>query len=288
MRPFLNTERAIGGLEVLELKMRVIAAVILIPALLAILFAAPKIMTALLFSVICCIAAYELLHNTDLVRHPRLLAYSMLFALVLPIWSFYGMEPVWGKLGLLVFFALLFMEMMLSHVKLRFEKVAICVFAGLLLPFFLSAFVRIIAEENGRYFILIPFVIGFLSDTGAYFIGCKYGKRKLAPVISPNKSVEGVFGGVAFAMVGMLVYGLVMQFVFHFRVNYAAVLLYGFFGTCCGVFGDLCFSVVKRQTGIKDYGNLIPGHGGILDRFDSLMVVGPAVELMLDLVPIVM
>ena len=270
------------------MKQRVIAAVVLIPVLLAVLFVAPKFMTALLFGVLCCLAAYELLYNTELVRHVRLLAYSMLFAFLIPIWSFYGMDPVLGKLGVLIFFALLFMEMMLSHVKLRFEKAAVCVVAGLLLPYLLSAFVRIIAAENGRYFVFVPFVIGFLSDTGAYFIGYKFGKHKLAPVISPKKSVEGVFGGVALAMIGMLVYGLVMQFIFHFRVNYGAVLLYGFIGTFCGVFGDLCFSVIKRQTGMKDYGNLIPGHGGILDRFDSLVIVGPAVELMMELVPMVM
>ena len=122
----------------------------------------------------------------------------------------------------------------------------------------------------------------------AYFVGCRYGKHKLAPVISPNKSVEGVFGGILFAVVGMLLYSLIMQLGFHFRVNYAYVILYGVVGSICGVFGDLCFSVIKRQTGLKDYGNLIPGHGGVLDRFDSMIVVGPAIELMLELLPMVM
>ena len=186
-----------------------------------------------------------------------------------------------------MFFVLMFMEMMLSHIKLRFEKIAVCVFAGLIFPVLLSSVVRILAATNGRYFVLVPFVVGFLSDTGAYFIGCRFGKRKLAPVISPNKSVEGVLGGVAFAVAGMLIYGLIMHFGFHFRVNFVCTLLYGVVGTACGVFGDLCFSVIKRQTGLKDYGNLIPGHGGVLDRFDSMMVVAPAVELMLELLPMV-
>lgn len=270
------------------MKLRIIASAFLVPALLAILFAAPKILTALLFSVLCAFAAYELLRNTELVRHVRLTAYSMIFAFVIPLWSFYGMRPVWGKLGVLLFFVLMFVEMMLSHIKLRFEKIAVCVFAGLVLPCLLSSVVRIHAAVNGRYFVLVPFVVGFLSDTGAYFIGCRFGKRKLAPVISPNKSVEGVIGGVAFAVVGMVIYGLIMQFGFHFHVNFLYTVVYGVLGTACGVFGDLCFSVIKRQTGLKDYGNLIPGHGGVLDRFDSMMVVGPAVELMLELLPMVM
>jgi len=270
------------------MKLRVITAVMLVPILLAILFVAPKFMTALLFAAICAVAAYELLHNTQLVRHVRLVAYTVISAFLVPLWSFWGVDPIWGKIGAFVFFGLMFMEIMLSHMKLRFEKVAMCAFAGLLIPFLLSSFARIIALENGRYLVIVPFIVGFMSDTGAYFIGCKFGKHKLAPVISPKKSIEGVAGGIGFAIVGMLIYGLIMQFGFRFTVNFGAVVLYGLVGALGGVFGDLCFSVIKRQTGIKDYGNLFPGHGGVLDRFDSLVIVGAAMELLLQLVPVVM
>ena len=141
--------------------------------------------------------------------------------------------------------------------------------------------------DNGRYVILLPFLIAFLSDTGAYFVGCRYGKRKLAPVISPNKSMEGVVGGLVFAVFGMLLYTFIMQIAFKMQVNYMLAIFYGIIGAAADVFGDLCFSVVKRQTGIKDYGNLIPGHGGILDRFDSMLVVAPLVELLLIILPVV-
>ena len=79
--------------------------------------------------------------------------------------------------------------------------------------------VRILAPDGGRYVILIPFVIAFLSDSGAYFIGCRFGRHKLAPTISPNKSVEGVFGGIATGIAGMLFYTAVMQFVFGCQVH---------------------------------------------------------------------
>ena len=89
-------------------------------------------------------------------------------------------------------------------------------------------------------------------------------------------------------MVGMLVYALVIDLAApQFTVNYGLALLYGLAGSLVGIFGDLCFSVIKRQTGIKDYGNLIPGHGGILDRFDSLMTVAPLMEAFLLLIPMV-
>ena len=129
-------------------------------------------------------------------------------------------------------------------------------------------------------------MLAFLSDTGAYFAGLKFGKHKLAPVISPKKTVEGVIGGILGAVLGMVIYCAVLQLGFGFRVNYLLALLYGVAGSAAGVFGDLCFSVIKRQTGIKDYGNLIPGHGGILDRFDSMIVVGTLAEVLLLILPV--
>ena len=266
---------------------RILSAAILVPLLLVILFAVPKLVTAILFSVICALAAYELLYNTGSVRHPRLLLYSMIAAFMVPLWSFFGKDQAWSLAGILLFVALLFMEIMLSDLKLRFEKVSICFVAGVLIPFMLSSIVRIIARDDGRYLILIPFVVAFLSDTGAYFIGCRFGKHKLAPTISPKKSIEGVFGGVATAMLGMVLYCLVMQLGFQCSVNYLYALIYGILGSFMGVFGDLCFSVIKRQTGIKDFGNLIPGHGGVLDRFDSMLLVGPLCELLIAILPAV-
>jgi len=129
-------------------------------------------------------------------------------------------------------------------------------------------------------------VLAFLSDTGAYFTGLKFGKHKLAPVISPKKTIEGVVGGVLGAILGMIIYCLVLRMAFGFQVNYLYAVLYGIVGSAAGVFGDLCFSVIKRQTQIKDYGNLFPGHGGILDRFDSMMVVAPLVEILMMLLPV--
>ena len=126
-----------------------------------------------------------------------------------------------------------------------------------------------------------------MSDTGAYFTGYFLGKHKLAPVISPKKTVEGLIGGVFGAIVGVVAYALAMKFYLGFAVNYYYIPVYGILGSFGAVLGDLCFSVIKRQTGIKDYGNLIPGHGGILDRFDSMVVVAPLVEVLMLYIPMV-
>ena len=268
------------------MKTRVIAAVALLPLLLLVVLAAPKFLTAILFGAMAAIGAYELLNGTGLVKNLRLSIYSMVMAFWSVLWCGLGIGYVWLLLGVLVFWIVLFAEMMASDMKLAFDKVALCLVAGIVVPLLLGSLVQIHAAEKGRFFILIPFAMAFLSDTGAYFTGITFGKHKLAPLISPKKSIEGVVGGVLCAILGMLLYCFVLQVGFKMQVNYLAAILYGLLGSGAGVFGDLCFSVIKRQTGIKDYGNLIPGHGGILDRFDSMMVVGPLAEILLILVPL--
>lgn len=268
------------------MKTRIVAAVALLPLLLLVVLFAPKIFTAILFGVMAAIAAYELLSGTGLVKHLRLNIYSMVFSFWVVLWCGLGIGYVWLLVSILAFWVLMFAEVMFSQMKLTFDKVAICFAGGLVIPVLLGSIVRIHSGENGRFFILIPFAMAFLSDTGAYFAGLSFGKHKLAPTISPKKTIEGVVGGVACAILGMVIYCFVLQVGFQMRVNYLAAVLYGALGAGAGVFGDLCFSVVKRQVGIKDYGNLIPGHGGILDRFDSMMVVGPLAEILLLLIPL--
>lgn len=264
---------------------RIVVALILVPVLLGVVLFAPKIVAALFVAVFSAIAAYELLFGTGLVREPRLLAYTMIMASLTAIWSYFGCSNIVAVLGVLVFYILLFSELMLSRLKVPFSKVGMCMVAGIVVPYLFSALIRILCLENGRYFIMVPFVAAFMSDTGAYFVGVTMGKHKLCPTISPKKTVEGLVGGFIAAALSMVIYGLILQFAFDLTVNYLIVIVYGLVGSLCAVFGDLSFSVVKRQTGIKDYGDLFPGHGGILDRFDSVIVVAPLIEVLLRLIP---
>jgi phosphatidate cytidylyltransferase len=269
------------------MKKRIIAAAVLIPLLLVVLYPAPKIVMSIALSLLCAISTFELLYTTGLVRHVRLNLYSAIVAAAIPIWCHFGSERIWAEVTVFTFFVILFIEMMQSNPKVKFEQVCMCIAAGLVIPYLFSGLVRIMTSANGRYVILIPFIVSFLSDTGAYFVGCRFGKHKLAPVISPKKSVEGLIGGILTAIIGMLAYCLIMEKAFFCQVNYIYAVIYGLIGSLAGAFGDLCFSVVKRQTGIKDYGDLIPGHGGILDRFDSMLVVGPLMEMLLVVIPVV-
>ena len=283
-----NTVGVTADLEAYkEMKTRILTAAIAIPVLLLVLLAAPKELVAVLWGVMMAIAAYELLFCTGLIRENRLVCYACAMAFAVTIWSCYNAIHAYAVLGVMIFMGLMFAELMISHVKVTFDKVCMVLAGGMLVPYLLSSMVRILVMSIGRYVILIPFIIAFASDSGAYFAGMFFGKHKLAPVISQHKTVEGAIGGVIAAMVGMLIYAVIMQIFFDFKVYYLYALIYGFLGSLVGIFGDLCFSVVKRQTGIKDYGSLIPGHGGILDRFDSMMMVAPLTEVLLLLIPIV-
>ncbi len=269
------------------MKTRILAGVILLPLLLLVVLILPKFCTAILFGVMAAVGARELLCGTGLVTQNRLVTYAMVMAFFVVLWS--SMWTVYSLLllGVFAFACMLLGEYLICHTTLSFEKIAVIFVAGWLIPFLLGAVVRIYNQLFGRVFILLPFVIAFSSDTFAYFVGCAIGKHKLAPVISPKKTVEGLFGGLLGAVLGVAAYCFVMDRVLHLQVNYIYVPVYGVLGSLGAVFGDLSFSAIKRQTGIKDYGNLIPGHGGILDRFDSMVVVAPLVELLMLYIPMV-
>ena len=272
------------------MKTRIITAAVAIPLLLLLLLVAEKWIAALVWGLLLAVGVYELLYGTGLVREPRLVIYSCVMAFLVTMWSYSGAIHAFGVLLTMVFLAVLFGEMMHAHVKITFDKICMCIVAGLLVPFLLSSLIRILTMKIGRYVILIPFIVAFGSDAGAYFAGFFFGKHKMAPVLSQHKTVEGAVGGVISAVILMIVYGLIMALpvkALSFRVNYLYAAIYGFAGSLAGIFGDLCFSVIKRQTGIKDYGKLLPGHGGVLDRFDSMMMVGPLMEVLLLLIPVI-
>lgn len=129
--------------------------------------------------------------------------------------------------------------------------------------------------ENGTKYMWLVFVIALLSDIMAYFTGSFFGKHKLAPTLSPKKTIEGSIGAIIFSSLGCFIFGII------FNLNTFFMILIGLIGSVVSQVGDLLASLIKRYVGIKDYGNLIPGHGGILDRFDSIILVAQFIYLVL-------
>ena len=267
------------------MKMRILAALVLVPVLVLVLLVAPSFVATAVVGLLCGIASYELLYCTGLVKHWRLNVYSAVMAFGVSVWSYFGSPYEWAVLAVLVYMLILFGELMAGKLQLKMETVALCLLSGLIMPFFFTALIRILIQPSGKYLLFIPFLMAFLSDTGAYFVGISIGKHKMAPIVSPKKSWEGFFGGLLTAVAGMLLFAWLMERFGMFRVNYLLAVAYGLLGSLCAVMGDLSMSVIKRQVGIKDYGNLIPGHGGILDRFDSVMITAPLTEALLLVIP---
>lgn len=163
--------------------------------------------------------------------------------------------------------------------KYQLKKSGIIFVISLVFPILYSSMAYVRAQENGLLYLILIVISCFVTDTGAYFVGRACGKHKLAPVISPKKTVEGFVGGIAINVVVYLIVGLILQFGLQTPVSLPMLAI---LAVVCGVldqFGDLSMSAIKRNFEVKDFGNLMPGHGGVLDRFDSLLYVGAFVYI---------
>ena len=264
---------------------RILVALVGVPLLIVVLLFCPFVCLPVAFGALSAVGAYELLRATDVATHPRMICYSVLLAVCVPFWYYFNCRMLWAVGGLFVFLLLLFGEAIASQQKVKAEDMALCVLSGMLIPMMLSVFVLMSDTELPRLYLLLPFVSAFTSDAFALFVGMSLGRHKLAPVLSPKKTVEGSVGGFAGAVICCLVYGLVVQMNLPVHVNFPALALYGLLASLVSQMGDLSFSYIKREFGIKDYGTLFREHGGVLDRFDSVIFCAPLTYLLMSVVP---
>lgn len=131
--------------------------------------------------------------------------------------------------------------------------------------------------DAGVYLYGLIFIGAWMTDTGAYFVGVLFGKHKLIPKVSPKKTIEGAFGGILGCIVGFVLYGFIIQSICDVKVNYVAMIVLATVIAVVSQFGDLVASYIKREREIKDFGFIFPGHGGVLDRFDSIIAVAPTI-----------
>ncbi len=185
------------------------------------------------------------------------------------------------KIGVPTLIIALFTYMILTNLKRSIIDVAITVFSLLYIPFMFSFIKLILSMENGRILIWYVFLGAFMSDTFAYLIGSKFGKTKLCPDISPKKTVEGAMGGILGVVIAYCILNFISSKFFSLHISYVTIVIAGIIAGISGQFGDLSASAIKRYCKIKDFGNLIPGHGGILDRFDSVLFVAPIIYIFL-------
>ena len=267
---------------------RILSAVVLAPLFFVVLFFLPPVFLAVLLACITARASFELLRATKVAHHNGMYVYTAAAAGLIPLTFWLG----WGNWSLAALSLLLMAALCLGAIRrfdsgsaISLEDLLVCMFGGIVIPAFLSTLVLLKGMESGRYLVLLPVISAFLTDAGAYFVGVFFGKHKGITRVSPNKSLEGYAGGILFGGLFMLLYGAILHQFGGIEVNFPLMVVYGLVGSAITELGDLSFSLIKRQYGIKDYGNVIPGHGGMLDRFDSMTFAAPALWLMVTLFP---
>lgn len=168
--------------------------------------------------------------------------------------------------------------------KYSFNDAALAVFGFIYTCVFFALILLIYDMSNGNWYILTIFTTSWVVDTFAYYSGRFYGKRKLIPEVSPKKTVEGAIGGLIGGALATFILGIILYFTIPGIIHPIHFLIFGVLGSAMSQIGDLMASAIKRDCGVKDYPKLIPGHGGILDRFDSVLLAGASLFIYLSLV----
>ena len=242
----------------------------------------------ILVAIIAVLSMVEIFSAMGVQRLVCVTAPTLLFMPVMPL---IGDAIIW-QICWYIYTITMFIVMILNR-TLKLRDISLIYMMAIIIATSLSKIVQLrdFGGEYGSFYVLLGLGLAWTSDTGAYFSGKYFGKRKLCPSVSPKKTVEGVIGGIIICIMSMLIIGFIFNnFIFpeKYQINYWALALLGLTGSPISALGDLCFSIIKRNCHVKDFGNVIPGHGGILDRFDSVIFVVPYAYLFMRMIPIIL
>ncbi|WP_040196576.1 phosphatidate cytidylyltransferase [Candidatus Soleaferrea massiliensis] len=275
------------------MKQRIITGIVGIALLSVVLFFYQTIVFDIVIALVSVGAVLEMLDVCKVRDNTPVLVTSLLFAALVPFLRGGFLSP-YGSLAPYVFAGVLLVLMIIQYPKLRFDKLSIAFFSSMLIPYAFSTFlyIRDMITEFNLLYLLIILVAAMIQDIFAYFVGKFFGRHKLIPSISPNKTVEGAVGGFVFCVLGTLLTAYIYQQVIfsmgtQFQIHYLWLALIAAVLAVVGVLGDLAASVIKRQNEVKDFGNALPGHGGILDRLDSMLFVAPTMYILIQFIPLV-
>lgn len=261
------------------MKSRILVAVIGIPVLIYVVLWAPSIVMMIALCLLAGIGNMELQQCVSGVKRSEPVGISAIAAVFTVEW--YYDRPQAIALLFVLETGIFFAYAIRKGGEVKFYQIMAGLFGGIAIGYSFSSFLRLESFGIHRAWLLLPFILSFACDTFAYFTGLTLGRHKLAPKVSPKKTVEGSIGGLA----GNVICGLLFAYVMNrwFGASIAAVPMV-LLALVCGVvaqIGDLSFSLIKREFGVKDYGRLFLEHGGVLDRFDSVLFVAPVVEITL-------
>lgn len=296
------------------MKTRIISALVAAAILFAVLLCPYTLVLAPVVAAVAAIAVWELLYATHHVKQRWIVAVCMVFAalevmavymtqIIVSSHSMYVLQSIFDSIilvpsnllltlkiicwspivlvSLFTVFALLLGIITRSKGGVRPTVYAYGMTLYATLGFSAIAALRYLHPTGGIAYILLTMVIPWMSDMGAYFIGTFFGKHKMAPIISPKKSWEGFFGGWAVSVAAAAPYALICNIWLTKPVDPITFVIAAAVLAPLSVCGDLFASMIKRRSGIKDYGNIMPGHGGVMDRFDSVVFIAPLLYLLL-------
>lgn len=269
-----------------SLKPRLLTAAVGIPAVVVIMILTElwHPLVAIMVGLVNVVIVMEYLNARRLTSCLPLTVICGLFALLIPMLI---LTPYWYLIATLFVMASSFVLIKL-HKKLHFSAFTYAISGTVLITFGMSAFPLAVNHTvSSSFFFVMLLLLPWMADGGGYFIGSALGKHKLCPDISPKKTIEGVIGGFVFCLIAALVMGLVFQvfIIRDCRVNFVALVIMAFLVSAASVLGDVFFSLIKRQLNIKDYGTIFPGHGGVLDRFDSIIFTAPLILAVQSVIP---
>ena len=264
-------------------KKRILTSIIMVPLLILLLLSPlPFIIVAVMLASIA--GLYEYYEAVGLKEHKGLCFAGYIAAIIIPLAEFISIQAI--QMLVYIFVLGLFVIMLACHKKVTLKHIGLIMMGLIYIPYFLSHIIYIRSMEFGIFYIWLVFIGACMTDTFAYFTGCSIGGKKLCPGISPKKTIAGAVGGVVGCGLSFLIFGLIVNYFFlgaldGNKMSLLLLFVLGLISAVISQIGDLTASVIQRQYGIKDFGSIFPGHGGILDRCDSIILVAPVIFLFL-------
>ncbi len=258
------------------MKTRIISALVGLVLLVAVLCLFETVALDIAVAALSVVAVYEMINAVGLSKNRGFTLVCIAFAALFST-EYYQTFSSFAGYTEFLFGMVLLIFVLADHKETKVTDTAFAFFFTLLIPraFSVLLIFRSYGKPVSLFIVMLSLAVAWLNDTCAYFSGYFFGKRKLCPEISPKKTVEGAIGGVFGDVLLCCVFAFIFSIITEYSINWFSLVVFLPIGAVAAILGDLCASIIKRQVGIKDYGNIMPGHGGVMDRFDSWIFVAP-------------
>lgn len=274
------------------MRIRTITSAIILAIMVPILILSEYVIYPIALAIFSLMAVFEFLRVFGIHKKPLLAIPAYFIALALPLGSYMVKNVVEHMPYILASAGIIFAYMLYAMVVAVFSKGAVTIstvaetfFAVTYVVISFTGLCLIRYFPQGMWHLGLVFIGAWICDSGAYIFGSLFGRHKLIPSISPKKTVEGAIGGVLLTVAAAALYGFILETFSDVTVNYLVLVIAAFILSLVAQLGDLIASLIKREHGVKDYGSILPGHGGIMDRFDSVLAVSSVLMIICLLCP---